>query len=209
MKRPRKPAAEIRHLSRSLKKLGKSVGRMNRRSNARQVVNDRRIKERVVTLLGEKIRSEMEMCSLRDISILRSTSPGVLQTFKWESVLTEMQELAPNLLGFLRSCVQRTRKVPSKGQTPGQRTYRASDDTVVGVCAAILLRHRSQSMNLVQRMVSLLLYSGHAPKQVCLELPLRWLQFVMNVRFVGIFTAPKASDVSLSQENHFVCGCPG
>ncbi len=182
---------------------------MNRRSIARQVVNDRRIKERVVTLLGEKIRSEMEeMCSLRDISILRSTSPGVLQTFKWESVLTEMQELAPTLLRFLRSCVQRTRKVPSKGQTPGQRTYRASDDTVVGVCAAILLRHRSQGMNLVQRMVSLLLYSGHAPKQVCPELPLRWLQFVMNVRFVGISRLQKLL-MCLSQKNHFVRGCPG
>ena len=42
-----------------------------------------------------------------------------------------------------------------------------NDNAVIGMCAAILLCHHNSHMNLVQRIISTLLYSGHAPKQVC------------------------------------------
>ena len=45
-------------------------------------------------------------------------------------------------------------------------SYAVDDTAVIGMCAAILLRHRNTHMNLVQRIISTLLYSGHAPKQV-------------------------------------------
>lgn len=119
------------------KKLGKSVGRCSRRSIAHQVVKDQRIKDRVVELLGDKIRSEMKaMCSLSKASILRSTSPDVLQSFKWGDVLSEMEKQAPIMLALLRKCVQRSKKVSVLCQDPKRKTYRANNDTVVGVCAA-------------------------------------------------------------------------
>ena len=40
------------------------------------------------------------------------------------------------------------------------------DNVVIDICAAILLRHNTH-MNLVQRIISTLLYGGHALKQVC------------------------------------------
>ncbi len=39
-------------------------------------------------------------------------------------------------------------------------------DRVVGVCCALLLRGKSQRMNLSQKIVSLILYSGDASKKV-------------------------------------------
>ena len=41
-------------------------------------------------------------------------------------------------------------------------SYRVTDDAIIGMCAAILLRHHNTHMNFVQRIISTLLYSGHA-----------------------------------------------
>lgn len=158
-----KSKARVTHVSRSLKKLGKGVGRLNRSSIARQAMNDQRIRERILNILGEKIRKEMKaMCSLTDLSILRDTSPKTLQSFKWDTLVAELQQKAPILTKVLRQCSQRTRK-PSELQ---RKTRRIPDNHVVAICAAILLRHRNVGMNLVQRMMSVILYSGNAPKQV-------------------------------------------
>ncbi len=202
----RKKLTEVCHLTRSLIKLGKSVGRKSRSSIARQVANDRRIKDRVVELLGGNIRREMKtLCSLREISIVRSTSPDTLQYFKWETVIDELQEQAPTLLGFLRGSVQKTRKASPSSQDPKQRTYRVNDTTVT---AAILLRHRSQGMNLVQRLIPLLLYSGHAPKQVHI-IPLFTSRAitvcVVLCHSADLFMAPEAVAVSLPQKDHCLC----
>jgi len=76
-------------------------------------------------------------------------------------LLDELQDTAPTLLHLLRSCV--TVKKPPSHQW---KTNRSRDTTIVGLCAAILLRHRNYQMNLVQRVISIMLYSGHASKQV-------------------------------------------
>ena len=40
--------------------------------------------------------------------------------------------------------------------------FRVSNDATMGVCAAILLRHKNQHMNALQHIVSLILHRGHA-----------------------------------------------
>ena len=47
-------------------------------------------------------------------------------------------------------------------QKPGAQNTK----TVVGVCAAIILKHRQPKMNLLQKIISLILYAGHASKKV-------------------------------------------
>ncbi len=60
-----------------------------------------------------------------------------------------------------------THKSGEKGPQPKlRRSNRPSSSAVVGVCAAILLRHKNTHMNLLQKVVSLLLNGGHASKQV-------------------------------------------
>ena len=155
--------AKVHHLSHSLKKLGRSIGRRNRRSIARQSMNDPKIKKRIIQLTGEHIRKEMKtMCGLGTISLLRDFTPARLRSFQWADLVAEMQQSAPTLLEILRGCVTRKKRKDRVG-----KTYRVSDESVIGICAAILLRHQNPQLNLVQQIVSLLLYSGHAPKMVC------------------------------------------
>ena len=45
-------------------------------------------------------------------------------------------------------------------------SYRVNDEAVIGICAAILIRHQNPQMNLLQRLISMILYNGHAPKMV-------------------------------------------
>jgi len=52
--------ARVHHLSRSLKKLGRSVGRKNQRSIAQQCMNDSKIKKRIIQITGQYVYKEMK-----------------------------------------------------------------------------------------------------------------------------------------------------
>ena len=126
-------------------------------------MNDPKIKKRIIQIAGEHIRKEIKTtCGLSSISLLRDFTPERLQSFKWNDLVEEMQQSAPTLLELLRGCVLRKKRK----KRVGQKSYRVKDESVIGICAAILLRHQNPQMNLIQRIVSLLLYSGHAPKLV-------------------------------------------
>ena len=163
MKRPRGSKHSVHYLTPSMKKLGKSVGRRNSRSVARQVVNHRHIREHVLRQLGRLIRKDMErMCNTKRPSMLRKGTLEAMKSFCWEDFEKELESNSPLFCQVLRECVTRKRRKASKRG----RSYAVNDSTVIGVCAAILLRHRNANMNLVQRIVSALMYSGHAPKMV-------------------------------------------
>lgn len=166
----RKKDARVFPLTSSLKRLGRSVGLRSRKSIARQAVMDDGICQKVVRYLGPKISKEMKaMCSIKTNSILRSRDPLSLEQFQLQTIVNEMQHVAPKTLSLLRSCLasrkpSKATNVKSKGRTKS-RVFEC--DNVVAVCCAILLRGRSQRMNLLQRIVSLILYSGHSSKRVC------------------------------------------
>lgn len=86
-------------------------------------------------------------------SVLRSQDADSLKTFHWDTLLQELSTFAP-ILRMLLAAATKTR-VP-----------RSNTDTVIGVCAAILLNHKNPRMNLVQKINSLILYAGHSSKQV-------------------------------------------
>ena len=72
----------------------------------------------------------------------------------------ELKVKAPTLHRVLMGCVNvRRRKRTGKVRHP-------NNDAVLGICAALLLQHRNQHLCLVQRIISLVLNSGHAGKQV-------------------------------------------
>ena len=108
------------------------------------------------------------MCTLSTRSILRQRDPTSLEEFELGSVIKDMEKHAPNTLSLLRSCLAgRTQSKASRLKTKGRTKSRVIDaDRVVSVCCAILLRGRSQRMNILQRIVSLILYCGHASKRV-------------------------------------------
>ena len=100
----------------------------------------------------------------RGNSCLREQNLEALETFSWEKLHSELSSTAPTfyriLCGFVNVQQQkRASKKKSKYQCQ-------SNMSVLGVCAALLLRHRNRYLNLVQKIISLILHSGHASKQV-------------------------------------------
>ena len=104
--------------------------------------------------LGTMLRQELKMmCSDSTQSVLRTQSLSDNPTFSWSTIYSELQLHAPLLFNLLSS-LTRTRHV------------RSNQKAVMCVCAAVLLKYRFPQMSLLQKVVSLIMYAGHASKQV-------------------------------------------
>ena len=123
-------------------------------------------------------------------SILQNSSPESLKSFSWDGLIAELDSHAPTLTTILRGAVQVKRRV-----SVGQKKNRSDDDVVLCVCSAILLKHRNIHMNKLQRIVSLILYNGHASKQVTMH-----YRYVSTLNY-DIYSATKAIALSFSQAN--------
>lgn len=112
-------------------------------------------------ILTFDVQKEMKfLCSKRANSLLRATSAKKLSTFTWDLLAEELESKAPTLFAILMACVSvRRRKRTTKSRC-------VSNTTVLGVCAGILLRHSSLHINLIQRLIALILHSGHSGKEV-------------------------------------------
>ena len=130
---------------------------------ARQLVKNPHTRQIILGALGKNLKNELKaMCTVKFNSVFCNRSPEKLQNFSWDSLLDELQVAAPTLLHLLKSCTT-VKRSPSQQRS---KTYRSSDTAIVGLCAAILLRHRNVTMNLVQRLISITLFCNHVPKQV-------------------------------------------
>lgn len=85
--------------------------------------------------------------------ILKSSDMNILTTFSWNLLIQELTVHAPTLLSILTSIT--TTLTPRENQT-----------AIIGMCTAMLLKHRYERMSLVQKLLSTILYSGSASKQV-------------------------------------------
>ena len=136
---------------------------------ARQAMKDARIRKKVVQLMGKVLSKELTQLSSRKAnSSLRHSSVESIEELDWNGLVQELGAEAPVMLSLLRECVQvKRRAYQPKGR--GGRSARClpSQDAAINMCFAVLLRARCQQMNRVQRMISMLLYGSHAPKQVC------------------------------------------
>lgn len=140
------------------KSLVRGVARRSHSSIARQALANVKIRRYVLSSLRKYISKEMKIVSSKKhSSILRGRSVEHLKSFSWETLEEEIKTKAPTLYGLLCACVRVKRKT-------GQNS--PSSTSVLGVCAAILLRNYNQNMNLLQRIVALILHSGRSSKQV-------------------------------------------
>ncbi len=117
-------------------------------------MKDKSVKSYILKLVGQEITKEVKcMASDKVNSILQSTNADDLKSFSWNSLLTELTKFAPLMSSVLVSA--------TKTQAP-----RSNTKAVIGMCAAIILKHRNPRMNVVQKINSLILYAGHSSKQV-------------------------------------------
>ena len=143
------------HLLQSLKKLGRYVGRGNKRSIAKAVVENDALRHEVVTAIGIAAHKEIKsICSDSHDTILRMKSKTALEHFTWERVWIEVKNNAPVLVSLLLQLIP-----PSKREDQSARQ-------ALCICISILLKLRCHKVNLVQAVISVLLKGGHATKQV-------------------------------------------
>ena len=75
--------------------------------------------------------------------------------FKWHNLCAELKRRAPTLYATLEAASWCSRS-------------KTSPLTGVEMAAGLLLKHRNQQMALLQTIVSIILYTGHASKKVCM-----------------------------------------
>ena len=142
------------HLSKSLKKLGKYIGRGKKNSIVSAIMSS----PHIVSAVGKDIKSELkDICSDMHSSILRMKYKEALERFSWERVWEELKEKVPTLLNILCSGV-------------------SSDKINPAICmsASILIKLHNPKVNLVQAMLSVVLKAGQASIQVLLMSPLSY-----------------------------------
>ena len=69
--------------------------------------------------------------------------------------------------------------------------------TVIGTCVAILLKHRNPKLSLLQKIISLVLYAGHASKQVHKSLQEMILIHNAWLHATGVRTSPEAEPLNV------------
>ena len=130
------------------------LARGSKSAFVRRCLKDGSFKKAITKGICTSLRREIALLTSDDVtSILRSKSSKTLNEFTWDSLLAEVRTVAPTLLSILQGCCK-TRKL------------RKNQDAIVGVLVAILCKHRRSTASLVQRLTSLILYSGHASKKV-------------------------------------------
>ena len=135
------------------KKLCKTIARGSYRAVARRCLENEHIRNHIVSGIGRIIRKEVaELCSNGAQSILCDKSNDALKSFKWKRLENELAAHSLTLFTILKQCT----KVPRAS---------SQQQAVIGVITAILCKHRRGSASLIQRLISIILYSGHASKK--------------------------------------------
>ena len=108
------------------------------------------MKEIVVKKAGVMLQNELkELCKSHSCFCAKDAS--VLEEFQWSNIATELKAKAPTLSVLFDNAITIER------------------DITVILCSAILVKSHNERANIVQRLISLLLYASHAPKQVCIN----------------------------------------
>ena len=149
----RKPKRYL--LTPTRKHLGRAVARRSHKKIAYECFDDPAIRKHILRRIGQEIRKELiNMSSEKVKSVMRMRSKVDLNTFTWKRLLDEASTHAPVFFYILSSATK-------------TKIKRSNTQAVLGTCLAVLLKHRNQSMNLVQKIISLILHNGNASKQVC------------------------------------------
>lgn len=137
-------------LTPSRQALGKALGRRKHNSFAKHAVHNVVTRSYIVKHLGKIMKVELHnLCSN---SILLNKEREALPIFSWDDITHELKLKSPLLHAVLESCLPKAMGHDSQ--------------VIIGTCICVLAKSRRFSASLLQRVVSLILYQGHAGKQV-------------------------------------------
>lgn len=138
----------------SRKGICKTIARRSHSALARRCLENSEIRKYILKGVSQLLKREIAvLCSDSIESVLRDKSNDALKSFKWKTLVNELSNHCPSLLTILRHCT----KFPN---------IKSQQEAVIGVIVAILCKNRRASASLFQRIISIVLYGGHASKRV-------------------------------------------
>ena len=130
---------QVHRVTRSLKSLGRSVERRNRKSIVNQVIKDSFMKKPVATRLGDFLCKELiETCLPKRNPIFRDKSLSAIGRFNWSEVAASLKQTAPILFTLLEKCVCSNRR----------SSHALKKEVTIAVIGGILLRTCSERANI-------------------------------------------------------------
>ena len=146
----------MHNLPSTRKKAATAIARGSSMTLAKECLANEKVKGYIIKKVALMVQSEIKlMCNFQ--SVLKSKSSDDLKHFKWEMIFDELQKKAPVFLCFMMSATK-------------TRNPRSNRIPVICMCTAILLKYRFKQLNLVQKVISLLLYSGNCSKEVSISI---------------------------------------
>ena len=161
-------------LTPSRKQIAKAIARGSRLAIVSHCLQDPVVRKHIISRVGKMVQSEIAtLCSDGCNSVLRRHSKEQLLKFKWEDVSLEMQQHAPILLSLLYAATHTRRNRPNQ-------------EAVIAMCTAMLCKLRRPDMSAAHKTLSLILYAGHASKQVVYGLHIRTcnLAHIVTITFL-------------------------
>ena len=141
-------------VGRSLRSVGRAVGRRRRKSIVNQVMKDVRMRNVVVEKVGKLVKKEMiYTCSQDAKSMYGNKCLEDLRLFQWSTLAYDMRWTMPTLFRILQLCI----------------TKEEGKDIVTAFIGGVILKQHNERMTFLQCLFSILLYSSHSPKQVLLH----------------------------------------
>lgn len=105
----------------------------------------------LVKLVSKEVRKEIQ--SIASESFLSGQSKEAFMEFRWDRLHAELFSKAPVFLSILTEATK-------------TRVSRSNWHIIICTCVSILLKHRNPKISLLHKIISLVLYAGHAYKQV-------------------------------------------
>ena len=140
-------------LTPSRKELGKSLARKSRRTFSFHAVQRSFAKSEILKQFKIMLRDEMKSLLSEPTLVGNRFDLSSMVSYDWDDVYTALQRKAPVLAQFLNTCLPRQSK----------RRH-----TVLVMCIALLIySHRRCTIG--QTIISVILFTGHAGKQVIFE----------------------------------------
>ena len=94
-----------------------------------------------------------KLCSDKTPSTLRIYTQESFKHFTWDCLINEISHIAPTLLSVFEMLTV-------------TKNVRLNQKSVIVVCISLLIKYRFAKACFIQKLISLILYSGHASKQV-------------------------------------------
>lgn len=134
--------------------MGKAVARSSHKTIAVECMKNKASCNHAIAIISSTIHKEIRtIASTNTQSILHCKSKDSIKNFEWRNLQMEFTKYAPVLFRILTAATK-------------TRVHRPNQFTVIGMCFAMILKHRNPKLNLLQKIVSLILYSGHSSKEV-------------------------------------------